>query len=120
MYTLLSQTKPDEDITLPSPGLSDDDGVSLPRLVVATELFSGLTTAIENKKRDARQIDDLTAPMVHLKEAARVLDKAATAYADVKDRPGFKRTDFEAAVQEYERAAAAFQSIVSPSEESGD
>jgi len=120
MYTLLAQTKPDEDITLPTSGTSDDDTVSLPRVVVATELFSGLTTAIENKKRDARQIDDLTAPMVHLKEAARVLDKAATAYADVKDRPGFKRTDFDAAVQEYERAAAAFQSLVSPSEEPGD
>jgi len=120
MYTLLAQTKPDADITLPSPGASDDDSVSLPRVVVATELFSGLTTAIENKKRDARQIDDLTAPMVHLKEAARILDKAATAFADVKDRPGFKRADFEAAVREYERAAAAFQSAVSPSEESGD
>ena len=112
VYTLLAQTKPDEDITLPGPGASDDDSVSLPRVVVATELFSGLTTAIENKKRDARQIDDLTAPMVHLKEAARALDKAASAYADVKDRPGFKRTDFVAAVQEYERAAAAFQSVV--------
>lgn len=120
VYTLLAQTKPDADITLPSPGASDGDTVSLPRVVVATELFSGLTTAIENKKRDARQIDDLTAPMVHLKEAARVLDKAATAYADVKDRPGFKRSDFEAALQEYERAAAAFQSVASPSEESGD
>lgn len=120
VYTLLAQTKPDEDITLPSPGASDDDTVSLPRVVVATELFGGLTTAIENKKRDARQIDDLTAPMVHLKEAARVLDKAATAYADVKDRPGFKGSDFEASVQEYERAAAAFQYVVSPSEESGD
>lgn len=120
VYTLLAQTKPDEDITLPGPGTSDDDSVSLPRVVVATELFSGLTTAIENKKRDARQIDDLTAPMVHLKEAARALDKAAAAYADVKDRPGFKRTDFVAAVQEYERAAAAFQSVVVPSEEPRD
>lgn len=120
MYTLLARTKPDEDITLPSSGTSDDDSVSFPRVVVATELFSGLTTAIENKKRDARQIDDLTAPVVHLKEAARVLDKAATAYVDVKDRPGFARADFEAAVQEYERAAAAFRSVVSPSAESGD
>ena len=120
VYTLLAQTKPDEDIRLPSPGASNDDAVSLPRVLVATELFSGLTTAIENKKRDARQIDDLTAPMVHLKEAARVLDKAATAYADVKDRPGFRRADFEDAVQEYERAAAVFQSVVSPSEDSGD
>lgn len=120
MYTLLAQTKPDEDITLPTPGTSHDGTVSLPRVVVATELFSGLTTAIENKKRDARQIDDLTAPMVHLKEVARVLDKAAASYADVNDRPGFKRADFEAAVREYERAAAAFWSVVSPSEESGD
>lgn len=120
VYTLLAQTKHDEDITLPSPGGSDDDSVSLPRVVVATELFSGLTTAIENKKRDERQIDDLTAPMVYLKEAARVLDKAATAFADVKDRPGFKRADFGTAVREYKRAAAAFQSVVSPSEESGD
>lgn len=120
MYTLLAQAKPDEDITLPGPGNSDDDKASLSRVVVATALFSGLTTAIENKKRDARQIDDLTAPMVHLKEVARVLDKAATAYAAVEDRPGFARTDFEAAVQEYKRAAAAFEAVVSPSEESSD
>lgn len=119
VYTLLAQTKSDEDITFTGTEGADDT-VTLPRMVVATELFSGLTTAIENKKRDARQIDDLTAPTVHLKEAARVLDKAATAYADVKDRPGFKRADFEAAVEEYERAAASFQYVVSPSEESGD
>lgn len=119
MYALLAQTKQDEDITLPGPEASDDS-ISLPRVVVATELFSGLTTAIENKKRDARQIDDLTAPMVHLKEAARVLDKAATAFVDVKDRSGFKRDDFEAAVRVYERAAATFQSAVSSREESGD
>lgn len=120
VYTLLAQTKPDDDITLPSRGLSEDDTVSLPRAVIATELFSGLTTAIENKKRDARQIDDLTAPMVHLKEVARVLDKAAIAYANVKNRPGFSSADFAAAIQEYERAAAAFRSVASPNEEPGD
>lgn len=113
MYSLLAQTKPDDAIRLPSPGTSDEDSVTLPRVVVATELFSGLTTAIENKKRDARQIDDLTAPVVHLREAARFLDKASTAYADVKDRPGFARTGFEAAVQEYERAATVFRSLLS-------
>lgn len=119
VYTLLAQTKSDEDVTLPGTGVTDDT-VTLPRMVVATELFGGVTTAIENRKRDVRQIDDLTAPMVHLKEVARVLDKATTAYADVKDRPGFKRADFVATVEEYGRAAASFQSVVSPSEESGD
>lgn len=119
VYTLLAKTKPDEDITLPNPEVADGT-VNLPRAVVTTELFGGLTTAIENKKRDTRQIDDLTAPIAHLKEAARFLDKAATAYADVKDQPGFKHADFEAVVQEYERAAASFQSVISPSEESGD
>ena len=116
MYTLLAQTKPEDDVTLPTTG---GEVVTLPRVVVAAELFSGLTTAIENKKRDSRQIDDLTAPMVHLKEAARVLDKAATAYADVAGRPAFNRGDFETALQEYQRAAAAFGAVVSPPEDTG-
>lgn len=116
VYTLLAQTKPEDDVTMLTTG---GEVVTLPRVVVATELFSGLTTAIENKKRDSRQIDDLTAPMVHLKEAARVLDKAASAYADVAGRPAFNRGDFETALQEYQRAAAAFGAVVSPPEDTG-
>ncbi|ONI68264.1 hypothetical protein BWI15_35180 [Kribbella sp. ALI-6-A] len=114
IYTLLAQTKPEDDVTLPTP---EGETVTLPRVVVATELFSGLSTAIENKKRDFRQIDDLTAPMIHLKEAARVLDKAAAAYADVQGRPGFNNSAFRAAVQEYERAAAAFSAAAAPAED---
>lgn len=116
MYTLLAQTKPEDDVTLLN---TEGEAVALARAVVATELFGGLTTAIENKKRDSQQIDDLTAPMVHLKEAARVLDKAAVAYAEVQNRKAFNRDDFKAAVQEYERAAAAFDEIVMPSEAEG-
>lgn len=108
LYTLLARSRPDEDISLPTP---DGESVRLPQSVVATELFSGLSTAIENKKRDSRQIDDLTAPMVHLKEAARLLDKAAVTYSNVHNRPSFNRDNFESAVREYERAAAAFAAI---------
>jgi hypothetical protein len=116
VYTLLAQTKPEDDVALPT---TEGEAVTLPRVVVATELFSGLTTAIENKKRDSRQVDGLTAPMIHLKEAARVLDKAATAYADVRGRPGFNQSEFESAVQEYERAAAEFDSVAAPVEDPG-
>lgn len=113
LYTLLAQTKPDANISIPT---SSGDTVTLPRTVVAGELFSGLSTAIENKKRDSRQTDDLTAPMAHLKEAARLLDKAATAYVDVQDRPSFDRNTFEEVVREYRRAASAFDDITSTAE----
>ena len=119
IYTLLARTQPDGDITLPSPGTSHES-VSLPREVITSALFSGLTTAIENKKRDARQIDDLTAPMLHLKEAARLLDKAAESYADVHDRPGFRSSDFAVAVQGFERAATAFRASASGVESTSD
>jgi hypothetical protein len=109
LYTLLAQAKPDEDITIPAGG---DTPVTLSRRAVAADLYGALSTAIDNKKRDSRQLDDLTAPVIHLKEAARVLDKAATAYADVHQRAGFDGGAFRAAVREYERAAAAFAATV--------
>ena len=80
---------------------------------MAADLHGALSTAIENKKRDSLSVlTDLTAPMVHLKDAARVLDRAATTYADVCQRPGFDVVAFDAAVREYERAAAGFAAIV--------
>lgn len=112
VYTLLAQTKLEDDVALPTP---EGEPVKLPRVVVAAELFSGLTTAIENKKRDSRQIDDLTAPMVHLREVARLLDKAASAFASVQDHPSFNPAEFGNAVQAYKRAASAFDELVSPS-----
>jgi hypothetical protein len=116
LYTLLARAQPEGSVALP---VANGETVTLPRVVVASELFSGLSIAIENKKRDSRQIDDLTAPMVHLKEAARLLDKAAAAYADVYGRPTFNRSDFESAVREYERAEAAFSAITSTAEDAG-
>jgi hypothetical protein len=116
LYTLLARTRPDENVPLPA---ADGETASLPHTVIAAELFSGLLTAIENKRRDSRQIDDLTAPMVHLKEAARLLDKAAIAYSDVYRRASFDRSNFDSAVQEYERAAAAFAAVTEPTEDTG-
>jgi hypothetical protein len=111
LYKLLAQAKPDEDITISGTG---DGRVVISRTAVAAELHGALSTAIENKKRDSRRLDDLTAPMVHLKEAARVLDRAATAYADVRQRTGFDDAAFRAAVREYERAAASFAAASDP------
>ena len=117
LYKLLARAQPDEDITISRTG---DVPVTLSRRAVAADLHGALSTAIENKKRDSRQLDDLTAPMVHLKEAARVLDRAATAYADVCNRPGFDGELFSAAVREYERAAASFAAMIPAQSESAE
>ncbi|MEV7135847.1 hypothetical protein AB0N24_23555 [Arthrobacter sp. NPDC093128] len=105
IYTLLARTKPEEHITLPT---EDGTVANLSREVVVTGLRGALTTAIENKKRDTRQLDRLTAPMLHLKEAAKALDSATVAYAEVSSRAGFRQTDFLKAVAEYQRAATNF------------
>lgn len=111
LYTLLAQAGPDDTVSLPTAGGSP---VGLPRKAVAAGLYNALTTAIENKQRDNRSLDDLTAPMVHLKEAARSLDKATAAYADVQQRSGFDQSAFQAALQEYHRAAAELLGMVTP------
>lgn len=105
IYTLLARTKPEEHITLPT---EDGTVANLSREVVVTGLRGALTTAIENKKRDTRRLDRLTAPMLHLKEAAKALDSATVAYAEVSSRAGFRQTDFLKAVAEYQRAATNF------------
>lgn len=109
LYTLLAKAGPHDAVTLPT---TSGPPVELPRKAVAAGLYGALTTAIENKQRDNRSIDDLTAPMVHLKEATRSLDKATTAYSDVRQRAGFDQSAFQAALQEYQRAAAELQSAV--------
>lgn len=111
LYTLLAQAGPDDAVALPT---TNGPPVELPRKAVAAGLYGALTTAIENKQRDNRSIDDLTAPMLHLKEATRSLDKATTAYADVRQRAGFDQPKFQAALQEYQRAAAELQTATTP------
>jgi hypothetical protein len=116
LYTMLAQATADEDLTLTG---RDGETATLSRTAVATELFSGLTVAIENKKRDSRRIDDLVAPILHLREAASALDKVASAYTDVQGRPNFNRSQFESTLQAYRRAEAAFTAAVTPREEPG-
>jgi hypothetical protein len=111
LFTLLAQTGADDSVTLPS---TDGPSVEVPRKAVAAGLYGALTTAIENKQRDDRKVDDLTAPMAHLKEAARYLDKAKKAYVDVHKRESFDRSSFNAAIKVYERAAAELSSTVAP------
>lgn len=105
LYTLLAKSRLDDNVTLP---VTDGQPVELSRRAVAAGLHGALMTAIENKQRDSRRLDDLTAPMVHLKEATRSLDKATSAYADARQRSGFNRGAFTLALQEYRRAVAEF------------
>lgn len=111
LYTLLAKAGPDDSVALPT---TAGPPVEVPRKAVAAGLYSAMTTAIENKQRDGRHLDDLTAPMVHLKEAGRSLDKATTAYADVRQRSAFDHTAFVTALQEYQRAAAELIAAVGP------
>lgn len=103
LYALLAQTGPDDTVKLPV--AEGQDPVELPRKAVAASLHGTLLTAIENKQRDSRKIDDLSAPMVHLKDAARSIDKACTTYASAQNRTAFDQAAFTAAREEYERAA---------------
>lgn len=115
IYTLLARTKPGENISV----LKDDGTtVSVSRDGVVASLRAALTTAIENKKRDTRKLDRLIAPMVHLKEAAKALDNATKAFAEVQTEARFDGDDFRKAVGEYQRAAAEF--ATSTGTEDGD
>lgn len=105
LYSALAQAGPEDLVPMPA---ESGNQAELPRAAVAAGLYSAFLVAIENKQRDQRHVDDLTAPMVHLKEAARSLDKAASAFSDVHTRTAFNRTKFDLAVEEYERAADAF------------
>ena len=112
LYTLLAKACPDDTIVLP---VVQGEPVELPRNAVAAELRGALMTAIENKLRDSRYLDDLTAPMIHLKEASRSIDKATATYADVKQRAIFDHSAFSLALQEYQRASAALLTATTPS-----
>lgn len=105
LYTLLAQSGSDDNIALPVAGGAP---VELPRRAVAAGLHGAFMTAIENKQRDSRRLDDLTAPMVHLKEAARSLDKATSTYLDAREQGGFDPAAFALVRGEYLRAASEF------------
>jgi hypothetical protein len=104
LYTLLAQCGPGDTVKLPATG--GKPPVELLHKAVAASLYGTLLTAIENKRRDERKFDDLSTPTIHLKEAARSIDKATTAYADVQGRVGFDFNAFRAAREEFERAVA--------------
>lgn len=108
LYTLLAKSGPDDNVSLP---VTNGVPAELSRKAVAAGLHGALMTAIENKQLDSRRLDDLTAPMVHLREATRSLDKATTAYGDVQQRAGFDRGAFALALQEYQRAAAELATV---------
>ena len=114
LYTALAKTTEDGDVALP-PLKAGDAPTTMPRRVVKANLLNGLTTAIDNKKRDSRKIDDLLAPITHLRDATQALDKAATAYGASHQKNGFDQASFDEAVKKFDRASAAFVSTIGSS-----
>jgi hypothetical protein len=110
LYTLLA--KSGNENTVERPGGNGSAAVEIPRKAFVASLHGTLLTAIENKQRDSRKIDDMPAPMVHLRDAARSLDKASSTYARVGDRAGFDTVAFRAVYAEYTRAAAQLAELL--------
>lgn len=103
LYELLVKSRDEDNVRLPASG--DTESVELPRKAIAAGVHGALMTAIENKQLDSRKLDELTAPMTHLRDAARAIDRAVTAYADVKDKPAFDHDAFLDVFNEYQRAS---------------
>ncbi len=106
IYSLLATTSGAETVALP-----DAEGgapTEVPRTAFEAEVNTAFVDAIQSKTRDAQHGDDLVAPMSHLHDAARSIDRAAVAYNDVKDRAEFDQETFRARKRELERAFADF------------
>jgi len=105
LYEVLVRSRDEDNVRLRA--ASDGaEAAELPRKAIAAGLYGALMTAIDNKQLDSRKLDDLTAPMTHLRDAARAIDRAAAAYADVKDKPAFDHDAFTEVLNEWQRAVA--------------
>lgn len=116
LYTMLAKSQENGNVSFAS---ASGDAVELPRKAVAADLYGALVSAIENKQRDSRRLDDLTAPMVLLKEATRSIDKARAAYVDARSSGAFSKANFMLALQEFRRAVAELETET-PAEPAGD
>ena len=87
----------------------DGDETAVPRSTVVAGLFAAFSTAIDARKRDSRSVDKLRAPMTHLSEAARSIDRARTALNEVAQHDNFDRGDLDAAVGRVRRAFDEFR-----------
>jgi len=106
IYSLLATTSGEETVALPN--VDGGAPTEVPRTAFEAEVNTAFLDAIQNKTRDSQHVDDLVAPMSHLRDATRSIDKAAVAYNDVKDRAEFDQETFRARKRELERAVADF------------
>lgn len=102
VYDLLARSSAESDIDIPGADGAAPTAVS--RRSLAAGLKSSLETAILTRTRDERKLDALTAPAQYLKEAAKSLDDARTAWLEVRNRDGFDPEAFRASLEEAKRA----------------
>lgn len=102
LFKLLAASDEEDIIEIPTSDGSDP--ALVPRKALVANMHGVLVTAVENKLRDGKKLDDLIAPITFLKDAARAVDKAAVAYGNVSTRSGFDLAKFDQARAELGRA----------------
>lgn len=105
LFTTLAAVPENGDLSL-----RDADGTTalLPRQTVVAGLNAAFATAIEAKERETKAVDRLEAPMAHLADAARSIDRARDALDEVGNRNDFDREALDDAADRLTRAYDEF------------
>lgn len=100
ILTLLAQAGDDEFVVLPGA----DPAKPLTRATFAAAVNGVFDTAFENRRAQDDAVNELVRPEKFVLDAARLIDNARTAFADVHNRGDFDRDGFLAAREELDRA----------------
>ena len=86
--------------------LRDADGneTAIPKPRVVASISAAFSTAIDAKRRDSQALNKLHAPITQLSDAARLIDRARTAFAEAVQHDDFDVDEFDEAVGRVRRA----------------
>lgn len=108
VLTLLARAGDDEFVILP--GAEPDEAISRHGFVAAVgEVFE---TALQNRRDDNDQIDELAKPERFLRDAIRAIDNSRTTFEQVHNRGSFDRDTFLLAREELDRALDQFTDVL--------
>jgi len=108
LFNVLVTAPEDSDISLRN---TDGEDVEIPRQTVLASINQAFMIAIDAKDRDNKDSDRLDAPAQKLRDVARLLDDAATGYAEVNADPDFDDDEFQDAMGAAQRAWDAFTMV---------
>jgi hypothetical protein len=96
--------------------LRDENGSAhaLSKDSVVAGVSTAFSTAVESKRRDSKAVDRLDAPMIHVSDARAALDRARSAWQEVKGTAGFDDASFDARMRELVRAFDNLRNLWTP------